>query len=76
MEAAIFSDTACYTRSLLIGLLATAGTFFNTISLSFFLRHQRESLADLHLIALNITDLLICMLFFFFFFFFLKRDWA
>ena len=47
---------------MLIAILATAGTVSNAISLSFFLRHQRESLADKHLIALNITDLLICLL--------------
>ena len=62
MEAAIFSGTADYTRSMLIAILASTGTVSNAISLSFFLRHQRESLADEHLIALNITDLLICLL--------------
>ena len=58
----IFSDIAYYTRSGLIGLIVTTGTIGNGISLAFFLRNKKESLADLHLIALNITDLLICIL--------------
>ena len=62
MEEVLFSDTAYYTRFTTIGMLAATGTISNGISLSFFLKHQRESLADRHLIALNITDLLICCL--------------
>lgn len=62
MDALIFSTVADYTRTTLVGLLATSGIISNAISLSFFLRYQRESLADLHLIALNITDLLICLM--------------
>ena len=62
MEEVIFSDIAYYTRLTTIGMLAATGFISNGISLSFFLKHQRESLADRHLIALNITDLLICCL--------------
>ena len=62
MEEVIFSDIAYYTRFTTIGMLAATGFISNGISLSFFLKHQRESLADRHLIALNITDLLICCL--------------
>ena len=58
----IFSDLAYYTRSGLIGIIAATGTICNGISLSFFLRNKKENLADLHLIALNITDILICIL--------------
>ena len=58
----IFSDPVYYTRSGLIGVIAATGTICNGISLSFFLRNKKKSLADLHLIALNITDLLICIL--------------
>ena len=62
MEEVLFSDIAYHMRFGLIGLLASTGTVSNAISLSFFLRHQRETLADKHLIALNITDLLVCLL--------------
>ena len=62
MDIEVFSDKAYYGGVITIGVLAAVGTLANGISLSFFLRYQRESLADIHLIALNITDLLICSL--------------
>ena len=60
MEGIVFSDIAYYGRFAAVGVIALAGTISNGISLSFFLRNQRDSIADKHLIALNITDLLIC----------------
>ena len=63
MEEIVFSDIAYYSRFATAGVLAVVGTFSNGVSLSFFLRKQKESLADKHLIALNVTDLLICCLF-------------
>ena len=62
MEETVCSDIACYLKVTAVGVIGISGTIFNGISLSFFLRHQRETLADLHLIALNFTDLLICCL--------------
>ena len=62
MEETVCLDIACYLKLTAVGVIGISGTIFNGISLSFFLRHQRETLADLHLIALNFTDLLICCL--------------
>ena len=62
MTEIVCSDIACYAKLTAVGVIGVSGTISNGISLSFFLRHQRESLADLHLIALNFTDLLICCL--------------
>ena len=60
MEGIVFSDIAYYGRLTAVGVIALAGTISNGISLSFFLRDQRDNLANKHLIALNVTDLLIC----------------
>ena len=62
MEEVVFSNTANYGRYATVAVIATFGTACNAISLSFFLKHQKESLADKHLIFLNTTDLLICFL--------------
>ena len=62
MDEMVCSDITCYAKLTAVGVIGVSGTIFNGISLSFFLRHQRESLADLHLIALNFTDLMICCL--------------
>ena len=62
MENIISSNIAYFTRTATLGALATTGTIANGISLSFFVRNQKDSLADKHLIALNINDLLICIL--------------
>ena len=62
MDKVVSSDISYYGGLATIGAFAAVGTFFNGISLSFFLNYQRDSLANIHLIALNITDLLICSL--------------
>ena len=62
MAEIVCSDIACYAKLTAVGVIGISGSICNGISLSFFRRHQRESLADLHLIALNFTDLLICCL--------------
>ena len=62
MENIISSNIAYFIRTATLGALATAGTIANGISLSYFLKNQKDSLADKHLIALNINDLLICTL--------------
>ena len=62
MDKVVFSNIAYYGRFATVAVIAISGAACNAISLSFFLRHQRESLADKHLIFLNITDLLICFL--------------
>ena len=62
MDEVVFSDIAYYGRFAAAVVVSSMGTVTNGISLSFFLRHQRKSLADKHLIFLNITDLLICLL--------------
>ena len=62
MEEVVFSNIAYYGRFATVAVIAIFGTACNAISLSFFLEHKKESLADKHLIFLNITDLLICIL--------------
>ena len=62
MDEVVFSDIAYYGRFAIVVVISIMGTVTNGISLSFFLKHQKESLADKHLIFLNITDLLICFL--------------
>lgn len=62
MGEMIFSDIGYYGGCTAIGVLAVAGTLCNGLSLSFFLKHHKDCLADKHLIALNIIDLLICCL--------------
>ena len=62
MEDMVSSDVAYFVKLASLGVIGVSGTICNGISLSFFLRHQRESLADLHLIALNFTDLMISCL--------------
>ena len=62
MDEVVFSDVAYYGRFAIVVVVSIMGAFTNAISLSFFLKHQRESLADKHFIFLNITDLLICLL--------------
>ena len=62
MQDVVSLDVAYHVKLASLGVISAAGTICNGISLSFFLRHQRDSLASLHLIALNITDLMISCL--------------